>query len=663
MRDTVAADAALPDMLPDADAAGSMVGQKISGRYEVLRMIGKGGMGAVYLAEHLQMKKQVAFKVLHGEMSRNAELVQRFQREAQAAAKINHPNICEATDFGITERGEHFMVMEFLQGRTLEHEIAQGPLPAARVVHIANQICSVLERAHALGIVHRDLKPENVMLIEREWDPDFVKVMDFGIASMQQIEDGDEGAVKLTRAGVAYGTPAYMSPEQVTGSPVDARSDLYSLGAMLYEMLTGKVPFDGKNITRVMTQHLTEPVPRMRDRSPGLEVPPELEALVRQLLAKTPEERPQSATQVRELLDAMEQVFAQPNAASTSQSMELLAEWKAQLRTSGHAAIFMPTAAQSTQSVNSTPHPSHNTAKLAGQDRRLILIAGVLIAALVALGGVAIGLIMSTPEMPAEAAPAKQEQLAAKQEASLTEERDAFVSQSEMRRALEAMARGDKTEAIKLLESKAGEWEGNAHYHYYLGLAYVADKRGESALKSWSRALELDPRYASDKKLGEEVLELLDSRKEAEVHAARELIARRFIAHIPHRIADAAERHKRSNVRKVALQLLRESGELDKLPVWRRKVLDLKSASGCKERNKLIKELGELGAKEAIPALEDLQRLPKRGCGFLKRNDCHACIRAETRAALKLLRGVDSPELPESPEPGDTPADDPAPAE
>jgi eukaryotic-like serine/threonine-protein kinase len=633
LRQTMAADADLPDRLPDADAAGSMVGIEVNGRYTVQRLIGKGGMGAVYLAEHIQMKKLVAFKVLHGEMSDNSELVERFKREAQAAAAINHPNICEATDFGETGRGEFFLVMEFLQGRTLEHEIMQGPMSAPRVVHIAHQICGVLERAHGLGIVHRDLKPENVMLIERDWDADFVKVMDFGIASVQRAGEGEEGSVKLTRAGVAYGTPAYMSPEQVTGSPVDARSDLYSLGAVLYEALTGTVPFDGKNITKVMTQHLTEPVQQMRLRTPGVDVPAELEALVRQLLAKTPEERPESAAHVRELLEAMEQVFTEPNADAAAQSMELLADWKEQLRTNGHAAVFVPTAAQPTQQAPS------ETSKQRALDMRLVAVAGLMILALIGLGGIALGLVLSRPaDAPASAAPAKQEQVAAKEEASLTEERDAFVSRSEMRQALEAMARGDQAQAITVLEAKAGEWEGDPHYHYYLGMAYMADKRGESALKSWGRALELDPRYASDKKLGEQVVELLDSRKDSEVKAAKELIEKRFVTHIPHRLAEAAQTHRRASVRKVATEILRDSGELAKLPKWQQVAIDLKSASGCKERSKLITELGELGDAGAMPVLQELEKLPKRGCGFLKRNDCHACIRGELRDALQKLK-------------------------
>jgi hypothetical protein len=168
----------------------------------------------------------------------------------------------------------------------------------------------------------------------------------------------------------------------------------------------------------------------------------------------------------------------------------------------------------------------------------------------------------------------------------------------------------------------------------------MADKRGEAALKSWSRALELDPRYASDKKLGEQVLELLDSRKDAEVQAAKELLIKRFVKHIPYRVAQAAERHKRSSVRKAATQVLRDSGELEKLPMWQQKTIELKAASGCKERGKLITELGALGDAGAVPLLQELSRLPKRGCGFLKRNDCHACIRGELREALQKLNAA-----------------------
>ncbi|MEM1347458.1 MAG: serine/threonine-protein kinase, partial [Myxococcota bacterium] len=285
----------------DADEASSLTGHTLAGRYVVRQKLGEGAMGQVYLGEHTLIKKPVAIKVLHPELSANKEVMARFQREAQASATINHPNLCAATDFGSTSRGEFFLVMEFLEGRTLEQLIsAHGRLDERRVLFIIDQLCKVLDIAHTHGIIHRDLKPENLMLIANEDTEDFVKVMDFGIASM--VEEGAESEnTRLTRQGIAYGTPAYMSPEQVLGEDVDARSDLYTVGVILFEMLTGEVPFNGRTVKKVMSKHLTTPVPTMLEAG-APHVHPALESIVRKLMEKEPEDRIQSARQLRQAL-------------------------------------------------------------------------------------------------------------------------------------------------------------------------------------------------------------------------------------------------------------------------------------------------------------------------------------------------------------------------
>src|SRR5580698_1144363 len=231
----------------------SLIGLTLSGRYLIERLIGEGGMGAVYLAEHMHIRKRVAVKVLHAEMSRLPEVVARFEREAMAAAHIEHPNVAAATDFGKLDDGSFFLVLEYVEGQGLREAISAGRLELGRALHVMRQIASALWRAHALGIVHRDLKPENVMLVRREEDPDFVKVLDFGIAKVPVGELTNEepaasaasGAPKiLTQLGMVYGTPEYMAPEQALGQPVDARADLYAVGVMMFEMITGGRPFD-----------------------------------------------------------------------------------------------------------------------------------------------------------------------------------------------------------------------------------------------------------------------------------------------------------------------------------------------------------------------------------------------------------------------------------
>ncbi|HTM46360.1 MAG TPA: serine/threonine-protein kinase [Polyangiaceae bacterium] len=266
----------------------SLVGELIADRYRVEQLLGEGGMGAVYRATHVQLQKTVALKVLHAHMTEVAEAVLRFEREAVASARVEHPNVVNATDFGSLADGSFFLVLEYIAGPTLADLIEKGPLPEPRALHIAKQIVQALGAAHAHDIVHRDLKPENVMLVEKDGDPDFVKVLDFGIAKLSATK---ETRTALTRFGTVFGTPQYMAPEQAAGRTVDGRADLYAVGVILYEMLCGRPPFDADDLLVLLTQQMTQPPPRLPSW-----VTPNTAALVMQLLEKEPEARPQSAT-------------------------------------------------------------------------------------------------------------------------------------------------------------------------------------------------------------------------------------------------------------------------------------------------------------------------------------------------------------------------------
>ena len=272
---------------------GSMVGD----RYRVEGLVGEGGMGVVYRVTHVRMRKTFALKVLHAALSQSKELVLRFEREAVAVGSIDHPNVAGATDFGQLPDGSFFLVCEFIDGRSLRAEIEAGPMPAPRALRIMRGAVSAVAAAHAKGIVHRDLKPENVMLVDRDGDPDFVKVIDFGIAKLDTAEESspERSAQPLTRLGVVMGTPDYMSPEQALGQVVDARADLYSLGVIFYELLAGRCPFHGEAVT-VLRQHIMdEPPPLSADILPRLD--PRVPALIRRLLAKDAAQRFQTATE------------------------------------------------------------------------------------------------------------------------------------------------------------------------------------------------------------------------------------------------------------------------------------------------------------------------------------------------------------------------------
>ncbi|HEX7700594.1 MAG TPA: serine/threonine-protein kinase [Kofleriaceae bacterium] len=241
-----------------------LINSILMGRYTILKKLGEGGMGAVYLATHNILEKQVALKVLHGEFARKPDLVERFMQEAKAASRIRHENVIDISDFGATPEGLVFFAMELLKGHDLHDEVARARvagnlLPWSRTKRIFLQICGALSAAHAKGIVHRDLKPENIFLIDFAGEPDFVKLLDFGIAKLT--EASEEGGRKLTKTGMLFGTPEYMSPEQARGENVDHRVDVYAMGCILFQLVTNRVPFEADNFMGVLSMHLTEPPP------------------------------------------------------------------------------------------------------------------------------------------------------------------------------------------------------------------------------------------------------------------------------------------------------------------------------------------------------------------------------------------------------------------
>jgi serine/threonine-protein kinase len=269
-----------------------LIGETLAGKYRVEERLSVGGMGAVYRGTHILMDKKVAIKVLRPSLAADEKIVARFSREARAASRLSHPHALSVTDFGEAESGVVFLVMEFLSGRTLKEVIRQeGPLPLARVVEIMRQVGGALEAAHAEGVIHRDLKSDNIMLVNAN-GADFAKVLDFGIAKIKEPIGGyDPG---LTSPDLVVGTPQYMSPEQCSQlSEIDARSDIYSLGVILFEMLAGHLPFTGDSATAIMLKQLQELPPSVLDERKDL--PASVGLIVSRALAKRPEDRYQKA--------------------------------------------------------------------------------------------------------------------------------------------------------------------------------------------------------------------------------------------------------------------------------------------------------------------------------------------------------------------------------
>lgn len=295
----------------EADRNAPLVGETLGGRYRIEAHLGEGAMGAVYLAEHVRIGRQDAIKILNPDLADDEDAWARFTREARNASHINHPNVCTVYDFGETSEGLPYIAMEYVDGETLTKMMErEGPLPARRVLELAEQILDALNAAHSRGIVHRDLKPENIMLVRAEHGSGNVKVVDFGIAKAMQDDDGRQD---ITREGFAVGTPRYVAPEQVSGKEIDRRSDLYSLGIVLYEMLSGRLPFTGASWREVMTKRLSEdPVP-LRESAPDRHLGEELERVIGRALSRDPEDRFDDAEAFRR---ALRQAIRSPGAGS-----------------------------------------------------------------------------------------------------------------------------------------------------------------------------------------------------------------------------------------------------------------------------------------------------------------------------------------------------------
>ncbi len=293
------------------DSRGDLVGTELEGRYRLLSRLGEGGMGTVYVAQQILLGSRCAVKVLRGELCHSATARERFLREARIASKLGerNSNIVKVLDLGSLPDGSGFYAMEWLQGENLAATMARaGRLPWPRVRHFALQVCEALASAHAAGIVHRDLKPENCFRVQVGGDPDFIKLLDFGVAHMSE-----PGSDKLTEQGETVGTAAYMSPEQAAGQGGDHRIDIYALGVIIYEMLTGYQPFEGNNAWQVRARIVSEDPPAMAALCPEADLGPEIEALVTTAMQRRPEQRFASVTELAAVIASVRDDAIQRN--------------------------------------------------------------------------------------------------------------------------------------------------------------------------------------------------------------------------------------------------------------------------------------------------------------------------------------------------------------
>jgi serine/threonine protein kinase len=291
---------------PPLAFADPLVGQLIAGNFRVEKLIGAGAMGNVYKCEQLSLGKAVAVKVLHPHLINDEKLVMRFKREAKSASLLNHPNSIQIIDSGQDSYGTLYIAMELLNGRDLAQVIRDDfPLPLPRIVRVMSQVLAALEEAHLQGVVHRDLKPSNIMLIERRGEKDFVKVCDFGIAKAQGMDAKEDRSTMLTIQGLVCGTPEYMAPEQARAEPLDGRADLYSAAVILYQLVTGDIPFRADSPMGIVSRHLSEPPVPPSVKRPDLPIPPAVDALILRGMEKQRELRFPSAVAFRDELESV----------------------------------------------------------------------------------------------------------------------------------------------------------------------------------------------------------------------------------------------------------------------------------------------------------------------------------------------------------------------
>ncbi len=383
--------------------AEGLVGITLDDRYRLDAVLGEGGMGAVFRATHLAMDRKVAVKLLKPHLSNNEASLERFKREARSTMKVESPHAVKVLDYGVTPQRDYYIVLQYLDGRTVQRELdVDGVFTPARVVHIARQALHALGAAHAIGLVHRDIKPENILLMRVGSDPDYTKLLDFGVAKlMEGAAKSTHSQLALTQLGTVFGTPEFMSPEQACGHLLDGRSDLYSLAGTMFAMLTGCGMFEAGSAIEWLTHHVRTPPPHLALMRPELSTYPELDEVLQACLAKSREARPKSAAELDALLVKIAPTLSRPRGGTPgsskvkvfSSSMFFDALPK---DTVEPGETLLPSANISLQDIEAVAAPSTSTSMsaLPTRSRRNVYLG---IGALTILGvmSVAIGLVMS----------------------------------------------------------------------------------------------------------------------------------------------------------------------------------------------------------------------------------------------------------------------------
>jgi serine/threonine-protein kinase len=600
-------------------------GTIVADRYRVEELLGEGGVGAVYSVRHIHLGKQFALKVLHAAVGNNEEIAARFEREAVLASHIDHVNVAAATDFGRTADGHFFLVLEHVGGVTLRALIEQGPLGGERSVTIALQIARALAKAHGLSIVHRDLKPENVMIVQREGEPEIVKILDFGVAKVTvETLSNPSGGQPMTQLGGIYGSPGYMAPEQALGEPVDARADLYALGATLYEMLCGVTPFESNDVVTLLGKQVTERAPSMKTRAPSVEVPAALDAVVMRLLERQASDRYQTA---EELVLALEGLRVPLPAAAVrlepTQLVSTLDAGNATAPAGGGASARVRTLALAVASgtkgawSRATAWSSLRVIKglaatrAAYEKMRARLPEKWRPAAPYLV--VAAGLLVLAAPIPFFARGRSHGGGAPGGGDPAT---DAALPSASVRQAAHA--------GPAALEDLAREYPEDPRVQRELVRVNTTDGHGAAAMRALARLVALEPAAARDEEMSDALLAALDGANDASTAAIR-VAEGPFGAHGVDILLDCSSRSGPAQNR--CSQSLAKSEVRAHASPAAQVLLELREAKDCEEKRAAVESAGTHGDSRA---LSELQSLSKRtGCGRRGRSDCWPCLRGD----------------------------------
>ncbi len=567
-------------------------------------------MGCVYLAEHIAIKRPVALKLLHPEVEGIDDVSLRFEREAFAIGRVDHPNCVGVSDFGRLEDGTLYMVLEVLDGASLfEILVRERRIGWKRAVHIARHVLSALACAHEAGVVHRDVKPENVILVEQDGDPDFAKILDFGIAKLFDGANLPSGDPRLTQLGVTLGTPTYIAPEQAFGQPIDARADLYSLSVMLFEMITGEPPFDADEVVALLSMHASAEVPRIRDLAPDAHVPKALEALIRQGLEKKKEDRPASAEVYIARIDAIvEREAKSPSVFPEGESglREIQSIVAGRMRDS-----LEPVARVVTQKKTPT--------QVVATVLTFLLLIGVFAFAFGSRGPDYLPTRSRLPLIPQKHGP-------------------------EAEAAAELLSQGRPNEAAAYLNEHKKEVREKPYAQMVLGHAHASAQRNILALKAYETAVRLEPKLANDELMRMNLALMLDKKAPGVVDAALGFMAALAVDLGDDDAEDDLVRLASADDvlfrRQQAREVAEEAGlgdEIDRLTSY---TLDLRQGETCADRKEAVAKLRALGDKKAIPSLEAAQKRIRVEGILKKKVNTNACLRTDATEAVRYLRSL-----------------------